>query len=428
MNSRRIIATGTALTIVITAAATVWMVRGEYRADPQQRFEQAVEAARSEDWPTVTAITRELATRPEFESHTALLLGLRLAADGHFESALRSFKRATDNPETALSALVGAGRTLYLLQRYRESIAVLKKAVALDAEHDEAHRFLASAYYDIGAMDDAQKVLDAIVRFAPDDFRAYRFKAMILHDFELYDEALIQWNAAIDRAKQDPKFLAYCQLRKGECLIRLRRYDEACATLAEVRLDSTGSAADGLPAADFAAQVFAARAEACLAIRRFDESSRFAAESLSLSPGNVAATLTAVRLAEEQQRNEEAILLLKIAIDRYPREAQLLGRMADILASMGQTEQASLARSRSAELMALQTHFTDLHQQAIARPDDSAVRLRLAETAESLGRTGIAEMWYQAAAGLAPQDTAVQQAFQQFRQRQESGVPGGAAP
>ena len=428
MKSRRIIAAVSALTIVIAAAATAWMVRGESRADPKQRFEQAVEAARSEDWTTVTTITRELATRPEFESHTALLLGLRLAADGDFETALRSFKRATDNPETELPALVGAGRTLYVLQRYREAIAVLQKAVLLDTAHDEAHRFLASAYYDIGAMDDAQKVLDAIIRFAPDDFRAYRFQAMILHDFELYDEALIQWNAAIDRATLDPKFLAYCQLRKGECLIRLRRYDEACVTLAEVRLDSTGSAADGLPAADFAGQVFAARAEACLAIRRFDESSRFAAESLSLSPGNVAATLTAVRLAEEQQRNEEAILLLKTAIERHPREAQLFARMADILASIGQTEQANVARSRSAELMALQTRFADLHQQAIAHPDDVTVRLRLAETAESLGRAAIAGMWYQAASGLAPQDAAVQQAFQQFQQRQNSGVSGGAAP
>lgn len=428
MISRRIIVTGTALTIAIAAAATVWMVRGESRGDPQQRFEQAVEAARFEDWTTVTAITRELATRPEFESQTALLLGLRLAADGHFDSALRSFKRATDNHETTLLALVGAGRTLYLLQRYRESIGVLKRAVALDAEHDEAHRFLASAYYDIGAMDDAQKVLDAIIRFAPDDFRAYRFKAMILHDFELYDEALIQWNAAIERAKEDPKFLEYCQFRKGECLIRLRRYDEAWVTLAEVRLDPTGSDADGLPAADFAAQVFAARAEACLAMRRFDESSGFAAESLSRTPGNVAATLTAVRLAEEQQRNEEAILLLKTAIERHPFEAQLFGRMADIMATTGQTEQASIARSRSAELMKRQTHFAELHQQAIARPDDFEVRLRLAETAESLGRAGIAGMWYQAASGLAPQDAAVQQAFQQFLHRQQTGVPGGAAP
>ncbi len=428
MNNRRIIATGTALTIAIASAAVAWMVLGESRADPQKRFEQAMDAACSQDWTTVTTITRELAKRPEFESHTSLLLGLRLAADGHFETALKSFKRATYNPETALPALVGAGRILYLLQRYRESIAVLKKAVLLDAEHDEAHRFLASAYFDIGAMDDAQKVLDAIIRFAPDDFRAYRFKAMILHDFELYDDALIQWNAAIDRAQLDPKFLAYCQLRKGECLIRLRRYDEACATLAEVRPEPEGTPVDGLPAVDFAAQVFAARAEACLAIRSFDESSRFAAESLKLSPGNVAATLTAARLAEEQQRNEDAIVLLKTAIERHPREAQLFGRMADIQATTGQTEQATVARSRSAELMALQTQFTDLHQQAIARPDDFAVRLRLAETAESLGRAGIAAMWYQAASGLAPQNTAVRQAFQQFRQRQQSSVPGGAAP
>ena len=114
MKSRRIIAAVSALTIVIAAAATAWMVRGESRADPKQRFEQAVEAAHSEDWSTVTTITRELAARPEFESHTALLLGLRLAADGDFETALRSFKRATDNPETELPALVGAERTQYV--------------------------------------------------------------------------------------------------------------------------------------------------------------------------------------------------------------------------------------------------------------------------------------------------------------------------
>jgi tetratricopeptide (TPR) repeat protein len=428
MNNRRIIVTGLLLTIAIGAAATTWLVRVGSFADPQLRFEQAVLAARSEDWSTVTTIALELAKRPEFESHTALLLGLRLAADGHFESSLKSFKRATDNAETTLPALVGAGRTLYLLQRYRESIAVLRKAVALDAQHDEAHRFLASAYYDIGAMNDAQKVLDAIIRFAPDDFRAYRMQAMILHDFELYDEALVQWNSAIDRATKFPEFLAYCQLRKGECLIRLRRYDEACVTLADVSLDATSRATDEIPEADFAAQVFAARAEACLAIRHFDESARFAAESLARSSGNVSATLTAVRLAEEQKQYDKAIQLLKAAIERHPHDAQLHGRMADILASLGQSDESNIARSRSAELMALQTRFADLHQKAIERPDDAAIRLQLAETAELLGRTRIAGMWYQAAAGLAPRDADIQQHSHAFPQRQHSEIPDGPVP
>lgn len=419
MNRRRTIAAGAVLTFAMAAVATVWMTRAD-RADPQQRFELALEAARREEWSTVTAVTRELLTHPEFEHHCTLLLGLRLASDGHFESALKNLRRASEKPETELPALVATGRTLYLLQRYREAITTLQKAISLDAKHDESHRFLASAYYDIGAMDHALNVLETIVRFAPDDFRAYRFRAIILQDFERYEEALTEWNAAIDRAMLFPEFLADSQLRKGECLMRLRRYDEADTTLDAIRLDSIGSAVDGLPADEFRARIFAARAEASLALRRFDQSSKFAAESLTLSPGNVAATLTAVRLAEERQRTDEAVLLLKTAIDRHPREAQLHARLADVYATAGQTEQATIARSRSVELMALQTQFAEFHQQAIERPDDVAVRLRLAEMAELLGRTAIAGMWYQAAAGLAPQDAAVQQAFQQFQRRQQS--------
>lgn len=419
MNRRRTIAAGAVLTFAMAAVATVWMTRAD-RADPQQRFELALEAARREEWSTVTAVTRELLTHPEFEHHCTLLLGLRLASDGHFESALKNLRRASEKPETELPALVATGRTLYLLQRYREAITTLQKAISLDAKHDESHRFLASAYYDIGAMDHALNVLETIVRFAPDDFRAYRFRAIILQDFERYEEALTEWNAAIDRAMLFPEFLADSQLRKGECLMRLRRYDEADRTLDAIRLDSIGSAVDGLPADEFRARIFAARAEASLALRRFDQSSKFAAESLTLSPGNVAATLTAVRLAEERQRTDEAVLLLKTAIDRHPREAQLHARLADVYATAGQTEQATIARSRSVELMALQTQFAEFHQQAIERPDDVAVRLRLAEMAELLGRTAIAGMWYQAAAGLAPQDAAVQQAFQQFQRRQQS--------
>ncbi len=427
MNRRRTITAGAVLTFAMAAVATVWMTRAD-RADPQQRFERALEAARLEEWSTVTAVTRELLTLPEFEHHCTLLLGLRLASDGHFESALKNLRRASEKPETELPALAAAGRTLYLLQRYREAITTLQKAISLDATHDDAHRFLASAYYDIGAMDDALNVLERVVQFAPDDFRAYRFRAIILQDFERYGEALTQWNAAIDRAQLNPEFLVYCQLRKGECLMRLRRYDEADTTLDSIGLDSIGSAVDGLPAGEFRAQIFAARAEVCLALRRFDESSKFAAESLTLSPGNVAATLTAVRLAEERQRTDEAVPLLKSAIDRHPREAQLHARLADVYATAGQTEQATSARSRSVELMALQTQFTEFHQQAIERPDDVAVRLRLAETAELLGRTSIAGMWYQAAAGLAPQDAEVLQAFQHFQRRQQPPAFEGAAP
>ncbi len=424
-NGQRLLAAGSALTVVMTVIA-FRMLQGQ-SATLQDRFEEAMQAAHSEDWSTVESIRRELSSNPDFQSHTTLLLGLRLAADGHVESALRSLNRAAKTPDTAVPALAAAGRILYLMQRYREAIAVLQKVVSLDPGHEDGHRFLASAYYDIGAMNDALNVLETIARFSPSDFRSYRLHAMILQDFERFDEALIQWNAAIDLSESAPAFRVYCQLRKGECLIRLRQYDEAIKTLAAIPAANRDNIVDGLSASEFNAEVLAARAEACLAVRRFEESAKFAAESLALSCDNIAATLVAVRLAEEQQQFEKAELLLKNAINRHPGEAQLHGRLADVLASSGQSELASVARARSDELMTLTKQFSDLHQQAIEQPDDAAIRLRLAQTAELLGRDLSAEMWYQAAVGLAPRDAVVLQAFQGFQQRQRAHLVNGAA-
>ncbi len=424
-NRQRLLIASAALMVVLIVNV-FRIVQGSFSTS-QDRFEEALQAAHSEDWSTVTAIRRELSADPDFQSQTMLLFGLRLAADGHFESALRSFNRAAENPETAVPALAAAGRILYLMQRYRAAITVLQKVVSLDPRHEDGHRFLASAYYDIGAMNDALNVLEAITEFSPDDFRAYRLLAMILQDFERFDEALIQWNAAIARLESAPVFRVYCQLRKGECLIRLRQYDEALETLAAIPVMEDDNIVDGLSANDFNAQVLAARAEASLAMRRFDESAKLVAESLALCVDNIAAILVAVRLAEEQQQFEQAELLLKNAIERHPREAQLHARLADVLASSGQSGQAAVARARSDELMTLTKQFSDLHQQAIEQPDDASVRLRLAQTAELLGRDRIAEMWYQAAAGLAPGDAVVLQALQEFQQRQRASLVDGAA-
>ncbi len=424
-NRHRLIAAGSTSMVVMIVVAC-WIVRG-HSATLQDRFEEAMRAAHSGDWTTVTAIKRELSDHPDFQSQSTLLIGLRLAADGHFESALRSLRRAAQNPETAVPALAAAGRILYLQQRYREAITVLQKVVSLDPRHEDAHLFLASAYYDTGAMNDALNVLEAITAFTPDDFRAYRLSAMILQDFERFDEALIQWNAAIDRSKSAAPFRAVCQLRKGECLIRLRQYDAALETLAAIPVGEYDNIVDGLPVNDFNAQLLAARAEACLALRRFEDSAKLVAESLALSSDNIAATLVAVRLAEEQQQFEKAELLLKNAIELHPREAQLHARLADVLASSGQSAQAAVARARFDELMTLTKEFSDLHQQAIEQPDDATVRLRLAQTAEQLGRDHSAEMWYQAAAGLAPRDAVVVQALQEFQQRQRASLVDGAA-
>lgn len=423
-NRQRLLAAGAALTVVMTVIA-FRMVQGP-SATMRHRFEEAMQAAHSEDWSTVTAIRRELSSHPDFQSQTTLLLGLRLAADGHLESALRSLNRAAKTPDTAVPALAAAGRILYLMQRYREAIAVLQRVVSLDPRHEDGHRFLASAYYDIGAMNDALNVLEAITKFSPDDFRAYRLRAMILQDFERFDEALIQWNAAIYLSESATVFRVYCQLRKGECLIRLRQYDEAIKTLAAIPAAERDNIVDGLSASEFNAEVLAARSEACLAVRRFEESARFATESLALSCDNIAATLVAVRLAEEQQQFEKAELLLRNAINRHPGEVQLHTRLADVLASSGQSGLASVARARSDELMTLTKQFSDLHQQAIEHPYDAAVRLRLAQAAEKLGRDRIAEMWYRAAAGLAPRDIVVVQALQEFQQRQRASLVDGA--
>ncbi len=98
----------------------------------------------------------------------------------------------------------------------------------------EPHRLLAAAYYDIGAMDNALKHLAKVIELAPEDMRPWRLRGLILKDFEKYDEAASSYEGALERAKED-----YIQQELNEelaeCLVRLRRYDEALDRLKRIK-------------------------------------------------------------------------------------------------------------------------------------------------------------------------------------------------
>jgi tetratricopeptide (TPR) repeat protein len=62
-----------------------------------------------------------------------------------------------------------SGEAFYQMGNLREAIRVLSVAVLADPDNIDAHRWAAAACYDIGAMDHALRHLLRVAELAPDD-------------------------------------------------------------------------------------------------------------------------------------------------------------------------------------------------------------------------------------------------------------------
>jgi hypothetical protein len=77
-------------------------------------------------------------------------------------------------------------------------------------------------------------------------------------------------------------------------------------------------------------------------------------------------------------------------------------KLAQAYAQAGKPKQAETEQKLADEIREIRKEFADLHQAAWDRPDDAAVRLRLAELAGKLGRPDLADVWLKSAAALTP--------------------------
>jgi tetratricopeptide (TPR) repeat protein len=367
-----------ALLVLAAVGAAGW----RYRVTrPHYRLARGEEAIGISDWERVGYYADKLAAAGNAdEAH--LLRGEAYQARRQFGLALEEFDAVRVASPLRIRAMTQAGRCLLDLGALREAYGVFASVVEENPDHADAHRGLASAAYDLGQFGTAIEHLEVVARLDLADGRPHRLIGRINKDMGQHEKAEVAYREALRRGLSDAT-AGEVRLELAESLIELNRFAEALAALGE-----------GLP--EDAAHV-AARAAALQGVGR-------SAEALELLDRGIASFPTAPlhrlrgQLALDSRDSPGAIRHLERAVELAPADYRSHLLLAQSYASAGRDTEAKRAASRAEELRRDLDQITALSREAMERPWDSAVRMRLAELSDRLGMPEVARTWRVAAA------------------------------
>jgi tetratricopeptide (TPR) repeat protein len=290
---------------------------------------------------------------------------------------------ASDADLTRFSHLV-RGEAAYRLRIYPVAEQELKEVLAATPDSVDAHRLLAAMYYDAGVIPAAIEQLEATARLAPTDSRPHRLLGLIHNDYERYPEAIEHYRESLRRAPDQPDRDEVLVELAGS-LVKLRSHREALATLEPL---SASDAADLI------------RAECLLAIGDRAAARAIVDRLLRASPDDLGALVLDGSVHLEDGDPQGALGPLQRVVARHPRDYLARLKLAQAYAGSGREAEADEARAEAERIRALRREFADLHQEAWAKPADTAVRRRLAAMAAALDRPDLEEVWLEAAAAL----------------------------
>jgi predicted Zn-dependent protease len=374
--------------VAATTALTVGFARRP-RLPPMKLIATANEALDRTDLPAVRATIRSLDGRGAAEAADLIRIRLLLAR-GYVQpalDALGALAPARDGEPRGLVSLraLVAGEAALRAGQVAEARMLLAGAVAADPAAVSPHRLLATIAYDTGAIPEALGHLEAVRRLVPSDPRPVRLLALIHSDYERYADAVAYYEESLERDPDQPDrddLLA----EMAACQVQLRRHEEALATLAR----GVGGTRERL-----------LEAECRLALGETAAARALVDGILAERPDDPAALVLAATIRLEDGDAPAALGPLDEAVRLAPHDYQTRLTQARALATLGRDADAARAQAEAERIRRVRAEFAELHQQAWDAPRDPAVRLRLAEVAESLGRPDLARVWREAAAALA---------------------------
>jgi tetratricopeptide (TPR) repeat protein len=323
------------------------------------------------------------------------------------------FSAANHNPKTRTEAYFQAGSICYQLQQYSQATLLLRQVLEWQPDHPDALRLLAASWYDIGAMEKAIQTLREVSRIAPADYRPIYMQATILRDFERFEDAALAFVEAAEKAPANSTVAREIHAEWGDCLIQLRRWEQALAVL-----QKAGDWPD----------VLALRAQAMFSLRRFDEASALANQALTHDPTQPDAALVAAAASERRNQIDNGLQLLNRCLQKHPFDLRLHNRTAELLAAVNRTAEAEQFRRQAAEIARLRAQLSSTQQELVRDSSNVEKRLEIAAVAEQLGELKTAEQWLRAAVGMAPELPAANAALQQFLQKHPPTTDNTATP
>lgn len=394
--------------VVLLAIIVGWQWR---ERQPERRFQRAISALERND---VVGARRELNGWPsavDFEPQRHYLQGKLFLVDGDAMSALEEFlavggwtgaravvtaqdeaarnaRRTTVGiPDRVVSsALTEAGQILYKMGRQPEAIGPLEDAIERQEDNIEAHRWIASCYYDLGVAPVVREHLNRVAELAPEDARPFRLIGLMHKDFEHYDEAITAYQEALRRTNP-PVNQAEVMLELAECQVKLRQFSDALHSL-------------GL--CEPSAQRDVLQAECHLALGNLPLAQKHLSVALAEDPSSLSALLLSASLDLEANDVEAAVNTLRLICKRYPRDYIARYRLSQALRRLGRADEAQEEAAVAEKIKEMRDQFTKLHEKAAQEPGNPEVRHALGMTALALDQPDLAVNWFRMALALAP--------------------------
>jgi tetratricopeptide (TPR) repeat protein len=383
----------------LVAAGGGWWWWQHHNA-PDRRLRRGLETARQGEWREAEKIAQGLEASGA-TSHAALL-----RAEVLFRRARRYLDR-DDKPEAvpllrevmkelhkvedpgsfrAEGAALG-GQALFHLGRLRLAEEILLGVVAERPDHVDAHRTLASLYYDQGAMVRALEHLEKVSNLDPTDGRPDRLRGLIYRDMDKPNEAVACYEEALRRPRLPPEQREAALTEWAEILVNAGTPEKASRVLA--RLTPEAAQKEGPTIL---------RAE-CLAIEgRSDRLREVLAEGLRLHPESSRLLRLRAQLLIDENKPDKALPLLEKAVRSAPRDHACRFQLARLYRLLGRPDDAREQDRLGEESRKLMVKMNELSHRVATNPWDAPARLELADTCRKLGIAELERMWRQAAA------------------------------
>jgi tetratricopeptide (TPR) repeat protein len=371
--------------VLLSVAGAYWWY---HTSRPGYRLHTGQEALHAGDYDRASDIASALES-DGYADQAHLLRGESFLRRQRLAEAAREFNQI-DQADTDVmvdaSLIYGVG--FLSLKMYAEAERLLRYVVAKRPDEVEAHRALASIYYDQRALNQATEYARRWADLDPTNGQPYRFLGLIYKEREDANfQAVEAYRDGLVR-ELSPSVREQVKIELAEVLIRQTEYAEALKLLEDAHPTD----------AEHKRSALEERAECLYALGRTAELPAFLDGALRDYPTSVPLLRVRAQVHQAAGENQAAADLLEKALQIDPTDYPSRYALAGAYQGLGRAADAAAQRRQVEETQKAMKEVTALVQQANDRPTDRAVRLQLAALCEKLKRPDLAAIWLQAAA------------------------------
>ncbi len=272
--------------------------------------------------------------------------------------------------------------SLYQLGRLSEAEDQAREWANAQPDHPAAHRWLASIYYDLGAMEQARTHLIRLIELRPGDHAARYLLGIVYHDYERFTEAAAAFEGLLNTPGAPASMARDSTLRLGDSLIRLHRYEEAVNRLRPLS-DSAVAQANC--------------AESLIALGRVEEARTFLDSAAAIDSAEIRVLDVQAQLQMQDRDYSSAEASLNALLAKEPGNVTARYALAQCLRALGKADDADRQLKQHAEYQQALITLADLHREAITKPWDPGTRDRIADLFQEIGDQEKEMAWRRAA-------------------------------